>query len=158
MDYFLFVLSGLLILLGGIGAVFPVLPGPILSFAGLLTLYFLSIKPFAMSFIAVFALIAVLVTVFDYLMPALGAKKFQGSKYGIWSSTIGIFFGFFFPPLGFILGPFIGAFIGEAATGKDLNRSLKAAFGTFVGFLAGTGMKLVFSIVCLYYYLKILLI
>ncbi len=153
MSYFLYGLSGILIILGVIGSVLPVLPGPFLSFAGITILYFLE-KSIGLSFVFIFAAIMVLVTIMDYIIPIYGTKRFHGSRYGIWGSTIGVFAGFFYPPFGFIVGPFIGAFLGEILSGKGIRGSLKAALGSFIGFLAGTGLKLIYALVCAFYYIK----
>ena len=95
----------------------------------------------------VMALAVVAVTVLDYIIPALGTKKFGGSKYGSWGCLIGTFAGFFIlPPWGIILMPFIGAFIGEILYGSVSDQALKAAFGSLLGFLGGVLCK---SIVCI---------
>ena len=87
--------------------------------------------------------IAVLVTVMDYIIPALGTKKFGGTKYGMWGTTIGLIIGLVMPiPLGFLLGALIGAYVGEMLyDSKDTKRALKAAFGSFIGFLSSTFLK-----------------
>lgn len=86
-------------LAGIIGCVVPVLPGPPLSYAGLLLLHFTRFGHFSISFLLIFAGIAILVTVLDYIVPILGTKKYGGSKAGVWGSTIGLLAGmFFFPP------------------------------------------------------------
>ena len=90
------------------------------------------------------------ISILDYLIPAKGTKRFGGSSYGIWGTNIGLVVGIFVPiPLGFIIGPFVGAFIGELMyNSKNHNRALKAATGSFIGFLASSFMKFV---VCMMY-------
>jgi len=112
-------------------------------------------------FLGLFALI---VQILDYIVPAWGTKKFGGSKYGTWGSIIGLIAGLFFlpalGPFGIITilgGPFLGALIGEKIAGRDSNTATRAAFGSFIGFLAGTFMKLVCSSVITVYYVKELL-
>ena len=108
-------------------------------------------------FILVFvtAGIAALITVLDYVVPSLSTKKFGGSKAGIWGCNIGLVIsivGLPFGPqglLGVILWPFIGAFVGEMISGKASREALRAAWGAFVGFLTGTGLKFVYSIILL---------
>ena len=91
------------------------------------------------------------ITVLDYIVPALGTKKFGGTKKGMWGSTLGLLAGMFiisFGPLGLggiLVGPFIGAYIGELIAHNP--HPWKAAFGSFIGFLAGTLLKIVFGIV-----------
>ena len=92
----------------------PVLPSPITSWIGLLLLYLTKTVPFDWTFIGITLTIAVIVYILDYIVPAFSTKKFGGSKYGIFGTTIGLIIGLvFFGPLGIIIGSFFGAFIGE---------------------------------------------
>jgi len=156
MDIFLLLFSFFIMILGLVGAFIPILPGPLTSWAGLLILHFTKAINFSTSFLIVTFSIALLVWVLDYFIPALGTKKFGGSKKGIIGSTVGLFLGFiFFPPLGIIVGPFIGAFVGELIhDGSNNNRALKAAFGSFIGFLFSTGLKFGVSLIYLGLFLK----
>ncbi|NQW37206.1 MAG: DUF456 domain-containing protein [Flavobacteriales bacterium] len=149
MDILFLLLGLLLMLLGLIGAFIPVLPGPLTSWAGLLLLSFTKAVDLSTSFLTITFSIALLVWLLDYFIPALGTKKFGGSKKGIIGSTIGLILGLiFFPPLGIIIGPFVGAFIGELIhDSSNNNRALKAAFGSFIGFLFSTGLKFAVSLV-----------
>jgi uncharacterized protein YqgC (DUF456 family) len=131
------------IITGFIGSLLPVLPGPPLSYAGLIFLQFAE-APFSLQFLIIWALIVGVVVALDYIIPTLGTKKFGGSAYGVWGSVIGLIVGiFFFPPLGMIAGPLIGAFIGELVAGKTSDRAIKSALGSFIGFLAGTILKII---------------
>jgi uncharacterized protein YqgC (DUF456 family) len=62
--------------------------------------------------------------------------------------------GIFFTPIGMIMGMFIGAFIGEKLDGKELAPALKSAFGSFVGFVCSTAIKLIYGIATLWLVLK----
>lgn len=147
MEYALLLLSLIFILAGVVGSVLPALPGIPLSWVGLLCFYLIGSIPFNYWIMGTTLLIALVITVLDYIIPAQGTKRFGGSKYGIWGTNIGLIVGFFVPiPFGFIIGPFIGAMIGELLFDKNLNRSLKAASGSFAGFLASTFMKFVIAI------------
>ena len=98
----------------------------------------------------------VLISVLDYIIPAQGAKKLGGTKYGIYGTNIGLVAGLFFPPIGFIVGPFLGALGGELiANPKAINKAFLSAIGSFIGFLASTFIKLVFcsSILCLFIFI-----
>lgn len=152
-----------LVLVGIIGAVFPGIPGPPLSFFGLIILQFTEKSPFSENFLVTMGVVMVIITVLDYIIPVYGTKKFGGSKQGVWGSTIGLVVAIIVFPvmgivigpfgiLGIILGPFAGAYIGELMAGKDQNTALKAAFGSFVGFITGTLMKFAYAVVAAVYF------
>ncbi|UCG29064.1 MAG: DUF456 domain-containing protein [Bacteroidales bacterium] len=155
MDWFLLILAIVLIIIGLIGCVLPVIPGPPLSFIGLLLLHFTRFGTFSSGFLLLMAFVAIVITVLDYIVPLWGTKKFGGSKAGIWGATIGLVIGIFFlPPIGIIIGPLVGAVIAESLKGKDFNKSLKAGFGSLVGFALGIGLKLATSGVITYYFFQ----
>jgi uncharacterized protein len=146
MDFFLIILGVFFIILGIAGCILPVIPGPPIAYLALLMLQLSSKPPFSIEFMLIFAFLTIAVTILDYIVPVWGTKKFGGSKYGVWGSTIGLIIGLFFGPLGIIIGPFIGAFIGELIAEKQAGEALRAALGAFIGFVAGTLMKLAVSI------------
>jgi len=155
MDLLLIIAGVVLLLAGIVGCVLPFLPGPPLAYASLLLLQVSSRAPFSSDFLLLWAGIALLVTLLDYWVPIYGTKKFGGSKKGVWGATIGLLVGlFFFPPFGLIIGPFLGALAGELLDGQEASRALKAAFGSFIGLLAGTVMKLVVSFIMGYHFLR----
>ena len=147
MDLLLLLLGVFFIILGIIGSFIPVLPGPITSWVGLLLIHLTNAVPYNWTFILTTLAVAILVYILDYIIPALGTKKFGGSKYGIIGTTLGLLVGLIFlGPLGIIIGPFIGAFIGELIhDNENSNRALKAAFGSLIGFLFSTGLKFIVS-------------
>ena len=149
MDIFL-ILIGLILMIGGIiGSFIPILPGPITSWFGILMLNFTNTIPINYTLLIITLIIAIGIFVLDYIIPAIGTKKFGGSKYGIYGTTIGLIIGLlFFPPFGIIIGPFLGALIGELIyDNKNSNRALKAAFGSFLGFLTSTFIKFFVAII-----------
>ena len=151
--------SGVLMILGLVGCVLPVIPGPPLSFIGLLLLHFSKYAEFSFEFLLLFGSIAVIVTVLDYIVPIWGTKKFGGSKYGMWGAAIGLVIGIFIlPPLGIIIGPFAGAVIGEALTGKKSAEAFRAGMGSLLGLMMGVGIKLAASLVMTYYFVKELIV
>ena len=155
LDIFLLIL-GLLLCFGGIvGSVLPVLPGPPISWVGLLVLFLTSAVPMNYWFLGITLVIALIIVVLDYVIPAVGTKRFGGSRAGAIGTTIGLIVGLIAPiPFGILLGPFLGAFIGEVAFNKtDSDRALKAALGSFLGFLASTFMKLVVCFIYLGFYI-----
>ncbi|WP_321344773.1 DUF456 domain-containing protein [uncultured Draconibacterium sp.] len=155
MDILLIVLGAIFIISGVLGCVLPIIPGPPLSYIGLLLLHFTERYQFSSKFLIIWAIITVVVYALDYLIPAWGTKKFGGSKRGVWGSIIGLIIGlFFFPPFGIIIGPFLGAVVGELTAGKDSGAALKSGFGSFMGFLAGTLLKLITSGLMTWYFVK----
>lgn len=155
MDYILLVVAALLIVLGLLGCILPVIPGPPLSFGGLLILHFTQWGPIDSNLLLWLGIAATLVTVLDFVFPVWATKRFGGSKRGVWGSTIGLVIGLlFFPPIGIIIGPFLGAFIGEITANQSQRNAIKSAIGSFVGFLLGTGLKFTVSGVITYYFVK----
>ena len=153
MDYFLITLGILIALTGILGCFLPFLPGPPLNYVSLLLLHFTANHQFSTRFLVIWAIVTVVVVLIDYLIPVLGTKKFGGSKHGVWGSVVGLIAGLFiFPPIGIIIFPFAGAVVGELIAGKDTGSALKAGFGSFVGFLAGTILKLIVSGMMTWYF------
>ncbi|NJM81024.1 MAG: DUF456 domain-containing protein, partial [Flavobacterium sp.] len=150
MEYLLLIIGFICMLTGIVGSFLPVLPGPTVSWAGILLLYLCPTIPYNYWVLGITLLIAIIIAILDYVIPAKGTKRFGGSKYGIWGTNIGLVIGLFFPPFGFIVGPFLGALLGELLfDSKNHNRALKAATGSLLGFLAGTLMKFLVSIIYL---------
>ena len=151
MDILLLILGFVCIMVGLLGSFLPVLPGPSMSWIGLALLYFTHAVPANYWILGITLVITVIVSVLDYVIPAKGTKKFGGSSYGIWGTNIGLVVGIIAPvPFGFLIGPFVGALIGELIFDyKDHNRALKAATGSFVGFLASTFMKFLICVLFL---------
>jgi len=159
MDYVLIGLGILLLVSGILGCVLPVIPGPPLNYAALLLLHFTGRYQFSPHFLLVWAVISVVVYALDYVIPAWGTRKFGGSRRGVWGSVIGLVVGlFFFPPFGIIVGSFAGAVIGELTAGKDSVTALKAGFGSFIGILLGTLLKLIASGMMTWYFFRELVI
>jgi hypothetical protein len=166
-DILLLVFGIIAVILGIIGCLVPVLPGPPLSFVGLLLLFFsrfnhihnipASQNQITITTLIIFASVAVVVSVLDYLVPVWGTKKFGGSKYGTRGATVGLVIGLFLGPVGIIVGPLIGAFVGEMIFRDDVSYALKAGFGSLVGFLTGIGLKLAASLIMTFYFVKTLI-
>jgi uncharacterized protein YqgC (DUF456 family) len=151
MDLLLLSIGFMFMIIGILGSFLPLLPGPSMSWLGLLLLYLTNAVAINYWIIGITLLITIVISVLDYVIPAAGTKKFGGSSYGIWGTNIGLVLGILAPiPFGFIIGPFIGAFIGELLYDyKDHGRALKAATGSFIGFLASTFIKFV---ICMMYF------
>ena len=159
MDWILAILGGILMVVGIIGAIVPVLPGPPISYLGLLLLHWTGWAEFSTQFLVIMAAVAAAVTAVDYVVPVWGTKKFGGSKAGVRGSTIGLIIGvFFFPPIGIIVGPFLGAVIAELmVNADDFNKALRSGLGSLVGFLMGTGLKLSASLLMTVYFVRALI-
>ena len=151
------VIGSILMLAGIAGCLLPFLPGPPLSFLGLLLLQLRETAPFTTQFLIVWAFIVIRITALDYLVPIFGTKRFGGTKYGLWGCTLGLIAGFWFGPVGIIAGPFLGALIGEWLGSRNSDQAFKAAIGSFVGFLVGTVLKLIVSGVMTYYFIASLI-
>lgn len=155
----LFVIIGLLLMLVGIlGSILPVIPGTPLSWLGLVVLYLAPSLPFDWPFIIITGIVAIAIYVLDYIIPAVGTKRFGGSRAGAWGTTIGLIVGILSPiPFGILIGPFVGALIGELVFNETKGpQAFTAAIGSFFGFLASTFMKLMVTFVYLLIYFYML--
>lgn len=157
-DYILLAFSVVLMILGIIGCLVPVLPGPPLSFVGLIMLQITRFGDFPSQLLVVMGIIAVVVTILDYVVPIWGTRKFGGSKYGMRGATVGLIVGLFLGPAGIIIGPFVGAFVGEMIFKDDIRYAFRAGFGSLLGFLMGIGLKLAASFLMTFYYVKELVV
>ena len=144
--------SGLLLCTAGLaGCVLPIIPGPPVSYIGLLLVCWADASV-NWTLVIVMGVITAVVTVFDYAMPVMGARKYGASQWGVGGSMLGMLIGLFFiPPFGIFIGTFIGAVLGELLAGKKYQQALKAGWGTFAGTMAGTLLKLVTCAVLLGY-------
>ena len=160
MNTILIIAAVILILIGLVGSVVPGLAGPPFSWAGLLLLGFTTAADYSLTFLIVTAAVAVIITIMDYVVPSLSTKKHGGSKAGVWGCNIGLVIsivGLPFGPqgiIGVIFWPFVGALVGELLSGKQTHDALRAAWGAFVGFLCGTGLKLAYALVCAFFVIR----
>ncbi len=141
MDVILIVLGAICMLTGLVGCIVPMLPGPPLSYIGLLLLHFTGMVEFSTTKLLVWLAIVVIIQLLDYFVPLLGTKYFGGSKWGARGCIVGTVIGLFFMPWGIILGPFIGALAGELLSGSKTWKAVKSGVGSLIGFLAGTILK-----------------
>ena len=152
MDIALLIFGFICMLIGIIGSFLPVLPGPPISWIGLLLLFLTSAIPQDWWFLGITLAIALFVFAMDYVIPAIGTKKFGGSKAGMIGTTVGLIVAIVFPILGIfgiVIWPFVGAYVGEIMNKANKKTALKAAFGSFLGFLTGTFLKFMVAIVYL---------
>lgn len=143
--------------IGIIGSIVPGLPGPPVSWAGMLLAFVVkgtnsSGDTMSLTLLIVFLAVTVAVTILDYVIPARFTSLTGGSKAASTGSLIGLFAGMIFTPVGMIAGSLLGAFIAELLVeNKTPGASLKSALGAFLGFICGTGIKLIASAVMMYY-------
>ena len=157
METVIIILAILAGIIGIVGSIVPGLPGPPISWIGLLILYIWGNgvngagEPMSMSTLLIWGLVMVLVTVVDYLVPMFFTKKTGGSKYAERGAMIGLVAGIILTPVGMMLGAFLGAFLGELLYAKkDVESSLKAAAGSFFGFIVGTGIKAIAAVLIMW--------
>lgn len=148
------IVAGVLLFVGFIGTFVPVIPGAPLAWGGLLAAFFSDYCEITITALIISGVFAVIVSVLDNILPVAMTKKFGGSKAATTGATIGLIAGFFIGPVGILLGPLIGAFIGELIhnRGKKIAGDGKAALGAFVGFLTGTGIKMICVLCFICYY------
>ena len=142
LDVAMLIIGGLAIVAGIVGCFIPVIPGPIVAYCGLLCMTATDKSPSTAALVA-FGVVTAVVTALDYIVPAIGAKKFNCSKLGVWGCTIGAIVGIFFFPLGLLLGPFLGAFIGELLAKKTVGAAALGGLGALLGVLSGVVIKLI---------------
>ena len=158
MEIVIGILAVLVGVIGIIGSILPALPGPPLTWVGMLLLYLWgganrAGENMSLTLLLIMFGATVVVSILDYIVPLYFTKLTGGTKYAGRGAMAGLVFGLFVvPPVGMILGSFLGAFLAELYYArKSTGDALKSAFGSFLGFLAGTGLKLVLCGVMMYY-------
>jgi uncharacterized protein YqgC (DUF456 family) len=148
------VVGSILMLLGLAGSILPMLPGPPLSFIGLFLLALIKhfSPPLTATWVIILAIVTILVTALDYILPLLGAKRYGASKWGVWGSVLGMAIGLFWSPLAMLLGAFIGAVFVEWFAGKKKGEALRAGWGVVMGTLFATILRLGVSGMMTYYF------
>lgn len=157
MEVAVIVLAILAGVLGIAGSILPGLPGTPISWVGLLILYIWGTGTNSagdlMSYhtLVVWGVVVAVVSVVDYVVPMCFTKLTGGSKYAERGALLGLLAGIIFTPIGMISGSFLGAFLAEVYWGRKSGwDALKAAFGAFLGFILGTGIKTIASVLILW--------
>lgn len=151
METVIVILAILAGIVGIAGSILPALPGTPISWVGLLLLYIWGPEEMPLKTLMIWGVIVVLVSIVDYVVPMYFTKVTGGSKYAERGAMAGLIIGIFLTPVGMILGSFLGAFISELYWGKkDAMGALKAAGGSFLGFITGTGLKTVVACLILW--------
>ena len=136
-------LSIILIVIGIAGTILPVLPGLLLSFAGILLYKFFGNPEFSIIYVIIFGILTLASLILNYIIPIKTTAKYGGSRYGKIGGFLGTIIGLFFPPIGFIIGMLLGVFLGELIHDRtDKKKAFNATKGAFLGFIYGTGFNL----------------
>ena len=152
METLLLILAVIALVTGVAGCIVPMLPGPVLSYAGILLVHWSGYMEFSTASLIFWGVAMVVVSLLDFLLAPWMTKKFGGHSAGSWGSIIGMFAGMIFTPIGMLLGTFLGALIGEfIALKKFSGDALVAAFGSFLSFFVGTGIKLFYCLTLIMY-------
>jgi uncharacterized protein len=138
-----FILAAILILAGLAGAILPAIPGVPLVFAGMLLAawadHYQHIGAVTLTILGVLSVVALLI---DFVAGLLGAKRVGASRKALWGASIGAIVGIFFGLPGLLLGPFVGAVVGELLAGGKFDKATRVGVGTWIGLLFGTLTKL----------------
>jgi len=157
-DLLLLILAGGALLIGFLGSFLPVLPGLPLAWAGLLIARFSSRSALRTNTLIISLLVTIGVSLLDSMAPIWFTRRAGGSKAGAGGATVGMICGLFLGPLGIILGPFIGAFVGELIHDLDHpQKAFNAASATLMGFLLGSGLKMITGAVFIWLFIRSLL-
>jgi len=150
-EILLIIFSFLLVLSGALGVIIPLLPGVPMAWVGMLIFGFATDFAFLpLETIVIFLGFTFLTVILDFAAPIIGAKRYKASKYGIVGASLGLMLGFLMlGPIGIIVGPFMGALLGEMLLGKELEEAAVSAKGVIIGFLAGGIIKLSLILVML---------
>ena len=155
METLLIILALICSIVGILGSILPALPGPPLSYLGLLLLLPCEGADISNTSLWVYGIFLVIVSILDYVAPVWLTNISGGSKQATRGSMIGLVAGLFvLPPWGLIFGPFIGAFIGELMASSSKGKALKVALMSFLGFLLTTGMKIIYGGMLLFLVIK----
>ena len=144
--------SIILLVLGIIGTFLPVLPGLFLSLCGLLIYKFGTDAPISIIYIWIFVVLTALSAVLNYVIPARTNRKYGGTRWGSVGSVVGTLVGMFFIPIpfGFLIGMFLGVFIGELLhDSTDKKKAFNSTKGALIGFIYGTGFNFIVGVAML---------
>ncbi|MBZ2173998.1 DUF456 domain-containing protein [Schnuerera sp. xch1] len=154
METMALIISIVLFILGIIGTIFPVLPGSILVYGGMLVYGFMTnFESLTLYFFMVEALILLSTFLADFVATAASTRRFGGGKRAAWGAAIGTILGMIIlGPIGFVLGPFIGATAAELSRGIGMKQAIRSGFGSVVGALGGTVFKLFAEVIMIVYF------
>ncbi|MCD8262686.1 MAG: DUF456 domain-containing protein [Bacteroides sp.] len=159
MDIFLIFIASFCLLTGFVCCIIPGVPGLPFAYLAMIILQVTERVQFSVAQMLIWLCLVIVVQIIDYLTPMWGTRRWGGSKAGIWGSMIGTLAGvILFPPWGIVIGPFVGAFIGEIINKRSFEKATRAGYGALIGFIAGTALKLVVCGVLIFYFVKALIV
>ena len=143
MSILLWVLAAILVLVGMAGTILPALPGAPLVLIGLvLAAWADGFQKVGWFPLTVIGGLTILTLVVDFAATSLGAKRVGASWLAVAGAAVGTIAGLFFSLPGLILGPFVGAVLGEYLARRNRDQAIKAGVGTWIGIMLGTAGKL----------------
>lgn len=147
LDIALYVLAAALIVGGLAGTVLPALPGIPMIFGGIwLVAAVGDYQQLGLWWLLSIGALGALGVIVDFVAASLGAKRVGASRRALWGASLGTVAGMFFGIPGLLLGPFIGALVGELTAGTSVLRSAHVGAATWLGLLFGALLKLVISL------------
>ncbi|MCI5138283.1 MAG: DUF456 family protein, partial [Candidatus Electrothrix sp. AR1] len=140
-------LASLPFIVGGlVGTVFPAIPGTVLILVGFVVYGLITgFDSLSAWFFVGQTLLVALSYLIEFLATAFGVKMFGGSKAAAWGAVLGSLLVFVLGPIGIIVGPLLGAIVGELIMGEQIKQALHSGFGSFLGFMGGVIANLVIS-------------
>lgn len=150
MEYVWLALAIISAVVGLVGAVVPMLPGPPISYVTLWMMFLYDRDCVSSTTLLVMGILMLVATIVDYVAPIWLTNVGGGTKHGMRGATVGLIVGLFYGPVGMVVGPFVGALVGELLTGTAFVKSLKVASLSFLSFILTTGLKLIYAIVVVF--------
>jgi uncharacterized protein len=146
--------AGILFLAGLAGTILPLLPGPVLIWAGMLVYGLIAgFENLSFGFLAIQALLVLCLFGLDYLFSALGTRYFGGSRAALAGASVGLLAGIFFFPVGLLIGPFLGAALAELIIRRKTAQAIRSGFGASIGFWVALPAKLGIEAIMIFWFL-----
>jgi uncharacterized protein YqgC (DUF456 family) len=147
-EILLYLVAAALMVVGLVGTIVPSLPGIPLIFGGIWLIAAVDrYHHLGLWWLLGIAVVGAIGLTLDLLAGALGAKRVGASKQAVWGALLGTVIGLFFGLPGLLLGPFVGAALGELAAGNSILRSTNVGVSAWLGIIFGTIIKLVSSLI-----------
>jgi uncharacterized protein len=142
----MFIVGIICIIVGFIGIALPALPGILLVLVGcILIAWNGGFQDVGLLPLVSITLIALLSQVAEIFTTKYGVEKVGASRRAVFGALLGLFAGFFFAPIGIVVGPFLGAMLGEYSVQADFNQATKAGLGAWLGLFASIIIKYILA-------------